>query len=237
MLYVRHPSSLEAYVSPTVTVRLEQHGRFRDDTWCSVIQYSHRPKGVSHSLSKNVRVSGKDSDIFGQQEPSNSFRSQNRSLECAESDINVAEACSLTPAVDTGCDGWITNPERPPVAHESVAVEVLRQGFEPRQDVLATLRATRLISISECRFPLLTYVRRRSAPSGIRTLVIAVRGQYDWPDYTNGASYTPLFRRVVFKHSVSDPQCIGVTRREHALDAPLTRRTVTSRLPVRSLRG
>ena len=27
----------------------------------------------------------------------------------------------------------------------------------------------------------------RSAPSGIRTLVLAVRGQDDWPDYTNGA--------------------------------------------------
>ncbi len=26
-----------------------------------------------------------------------------------------------------------------------------------------------------------------SAPSGIRTLVLAVRGQDDWPDYTNGA--------------------------------------------------
>ena len=25
------------------------------------------------------------------------------------------------------------------------------------------------------------------APSGIRTLVLAVRGQDDWPDYTNGA--------------------------------------------------
>ena len=31
------------------------------------------------------------------------------------------------------------------------------------------------------------FVRHRNAPSGIRTLVIAVRGQYDWPDYTNGA--------------------------------------------------
>lgn len=29
----------------------------------------------------------------------------------------------------------------------------------------------------------------KNAPTGIRTLVIAVRGQYDWPDYTIGAGF------------------------------------------------
>lgn len=32
-----------------------------------------------------------------------------------------------------------------------------------------------------------SFVPQKSAPSGIRTLVLAVRGQDDWPDYTNGA--------------------------------------------------
>ncbi len=30
-------------------------------------------------------------------------------------------------------------------------------------------------------------LENRDAPAGIRTQVIAVRGQYDWPDYTTGA--------------------------------------------------
>ncbi len=36
----------------------------------------------------------------------------------------------------------------------------------------------------------------RDAPSGIRTLVLAVRGQDDWPDYTNGAYLKNTLRQV-----------------------------------------
>ena len=37
----------------------------------------------------------------------------------------------------------------------------------------------------------------KNAPAGIRTQVIAVRGQYDWPDYTTGAHrYVVVHQRV-----------------------------------------
>ena len=66
---------------------------------------------------------------------------------------------------------------------------VLRQGFEPREDgPLAPLAAaTSLLRIPSVRFFFRHFVPQKSAPSGIRTLVLAVRGQDDWPDYTNGA--------------------------------------------------
>ena len=62
---------------------------------------------------------------------------------------------------------------------------MLRQGFELVETVdLATL--------GHCDSPARISLRSSSlrsenAPTGIRTLVIAVRGQYDWPDYTIGA--------------------------------------------------
>ena len=52
-------------------------------------------------------------------------------------------------------------------AHEFVRSEVLRQGFEPRPDVLASLRATGLLQIPHAAFVARDIASDRSAPAGI----------------------------------------------------------------------
>ena len=58
--------------------------------------------------------------------------------------------------------------------------------------------------------------KERDAPTGIRTPVIAVRGQYDWPDYTIGAHSSERIRLYpgwTYNDCASPSPCPGYARK------------------------
>jgi hypothetical protein len=68
----------------------------------------------------------------------------------------------------------------------------LDSNWARRSCSLRSHTATRLLESSRARASPLTSLAQNHAPAGIRTQVIAVRGQYDWPDYTTRAyRFTP----------------------------------------------